>query len=31
LHPKIGDNPIERQSLDTTVGTRAQWVIEMCE
>ena len=31
LHPKIGDSSIARHSLDTIVGTRAQWVIEMCE
>jgi hypothetical protein len=31
LHPQIGDNAIMRQSIDTVVGARAQWIIEMCE
>ena len=31
LHPKIGETDILRCSLDTTVGTRAPWVIDTCE
>ena len=31
LHPKIGDIEIIRINEDTTVGTRAKWVIETCE
>jgi hypothetical protein len=31
LHPKVGETEILRLSEDATEGTRAQWVIEMCE
>jgi hypothetical protein len=31
LHPKIGESTVARKSLDLAVGTRAQWVIELCE
>jgi hypothetical protein len=31
LHPKIGENEIIRNSMDATMGTRAKWIIEMCE
>jgi exonuclease III len=31
LHPKIGENVVLRQSEDTNINARAQWVIGLCE
>jgi hypothetical protein len=31
LYPKIGEKEIPRKSLDQTVGSRAPWVIALCE
>ena len=31
LYPKIGEKGIPRKSLDKIVGSRAPWVIALCE
>jgi hypothetical protein len=31
LYPKIGEKEIPRKSLDQKVGSRAPWVIALCE
>jgi hypothetical protein len=31
MSPNIGDNTIPRKSLDSTVNSRAKWVLDLCE